>query len=150
MQQGSSSCDFAFVSLGKVQVYRSGTVTELGSNFGDRIRERALEIEKRHAWKSQGAGAAFMGMWAPRVGGDASEMNISITSLARGAQRGEMIYTLETTDICALLALNEAEREEQRLWHSNETRIRDLTRHSTEDRIACAVWGANGTANIGV
>ena len=150
MQQVSSSRDFAFVSLGKLQLSRSGKVTEIASTFGDRIRERLLEIEKRHAWKSQGAGARFMGMWAPRIDTDAANMNIFITSLARGARRGEVIYTLETTDICALLALDEAEQEEQRLWHSDKTRIRDLTRHSTEDRIACAVWDANGTANIGV
>lgn len=142
--------DFAFLSLGKLHLVQAAKVSEITSHFGEKIRERALEMERRHAWKSQGAGARFMGMWSPRAPGSAADMEISITALAPGATKGEMIYTLETTDICGLLHLGGFGEEENRLWHSNETRIRELARHPSEPRIACSVWEPNGTANIGV
>ena len=144
------SRNFAFLTMGRLQVFRDGRLTEVQSRFAEGIRDRALSIERRHAWKKQGAGAQFMGMWAPRMGESAADMEISLTSLARGEERGAFVYTLETADICALLKVNDAGDEEERLWHSNQTRIRDLTRHPAEPRIACAVWEPNGTANIGV
>ncbi len=125
-------------------------VSELTSTFGEKIRERALETERRHAWKSRGAGARFMGMWSPQARGRAADMEISITAITPGAENGEMIYTLETADICGLLHLTGFGAEENRLWHSNETRIRELARHPLEPRIACSVWEPNGTANIGI
>ena len=143
--------NFAFLSLGRLHLVQGGKVSEVTSQFGDRIRERALEMERRHAWKTQGAGARFMGMWAAQApGGSAADMQISITALAPGAEKGEMLYTLETTDICGLLHMKGFGEEENRLWHSNQTRIRELARHPAEPRIACSVWEPDGTANIGV
>ncbi len=141
---------FAFLSLGRLHLSRDAQATEIESKFGDAIRQRALAMEQRHAWKSQGAGARFMGMWAPRMADGAADMTISITSLAPGTVEGELLYTLETPEICGLLQVNGYGDEEKRLWHSNQTRIRDLARHPTEPRMACVVWEPNGTANIGV
>jgi hypothetical protein len=142
--------NFAFLSQGRLHLHREGKPAEIQSRFGDTIRERALASERRHAWKSGGAGSRFMGLWAPRVGESAEDMAISITALAPGNAEGELLYTLETTEICGLLQVNDFGSDEQRLWHSNQTRIRDLARHPSEPRVACAVWEPNGTANIGV
>lgn len=141
---------FAFLSQGRLHLSRDGKPSEVQSRFAEKIRERALAMEQRHAWKSQGAGARFMGLWAPRIGEGAADMTISITSLAPGGAAGELLYSLETPEICGLLQVEGYGSDEKRLWHSNQTRIRDLARHRSEPRVACAVWEPNGTANIGV
>lgn len=141
---------FAFLSQGRLHLQRDGKSRELHSKFAEKIRDRALASEQRHAWKSSGAGARFMGLWAPKLNESAADMSIDITSLAPGATAGELLYTLETTDICGLLHIQDYGEEENRLWHSNQTRIRDPARHPSAPRVACAVWEPNGTANIGV
>jgi hypothetical protein len=145
-----ASPTFAFISLGRIHVYKDSKVTEVPCRFGEKIRQRALEMEQRHEWKRSGEGARFMGMWAPRLSGSAADMPISVNSLAARAGEGEMIFTLETPEICALLRSTSEDAEEQRLWHSNRTRIRDLARHPVSQRIVCSVWDENGTANLGV
>jgi len=141
---------FAFLSQGRLYLRSGQTVKEIKSRFGESIRDRALAMQERNAWKQQGSGARFMGVWAPQVGPNPADMPIDISGVTRGPRAGELIYSLETPEICGLISVEAPTAEEQRLWHSNATRVRDLSRHPTNPRLACSVYHDNGTASIGV
>ena len=141
---------FAFLAGGRLHISNDSKVSELKSQFAQAIRDRALAMQQRHAWKSEGTGAQFMGAWAKPRTMDPAEMPIEISAVAHADTPGSLLYVVETPDICGLLRVENLGLEETRLWHSNDTRIRDLSRHPAEPRLACAVTYPAGTANIGV
>lgn len=140
---------FAFVAQGRLYVQTSRGVREVPSQFGENIRRRETEIQQRNAWKMQGMGARFMGFAGRNAAeADPAEMPIHVTSVAPGTGQEQILYTLETPVICGMLRSERFGEEEHRLWHSNERRIGDLCRHSSEARFACSVRNTNGTASI--
>jgi hypothetical protein len=141
---------FAILSQGRLHLHDAGKLREIKSHFGETIRERAMSIQERHAWKTEGRGAQFTGAWGAAQLDDAAEMPIDVASVAAGANPGELLYVLETPEICGLLRVEDRGESEQRLWHSNRTRIRDLARHPGDPRLACVLNHENGTASIAV
>jgi hypothetical protein len=121
----------------------------LESPFGRAVTERALEIDRRHAWKGQGRGANFMSrglLW----GGDSapSAALVKLSSLSAGRASGELLYSLETAEICGVLCYSVASGLERRLFHSNERRLRQLAASPGQGRIACSLSHDSGSANI--
>jgi hypothetical protein len=141
---------FALLAQGRLYLDGGGSVRELKSHFGERIRERAVAMHERNAWKTSGTGARFMGTWAMRDQEDPAAMPIEVSSVASGSAPGELLYCLETPEICGLLKLEQQGAEENRLWHSNSRRVRDLALHAGSNRIVCAVAHDDGTAGIAV
>src|SRR4051794_20715961 len=140
----------AFVAQGRLYVQTPRGPREVLSQFGASIRDRERSIQERNAWRTQGTGARFMGMrGGAETDGDPSEMPIHVTSVAAGLAEGDLLYTLETPAICGLLRSERLGEDEQRLWHCNERKIGDLSRHPAEPRAACSLRHANGTASIG-
>jgi hypothetical protein len=119
------------------------------SAFGRSLRDRAAEIRNRRAWKTQGFGAQFMGM--NRGGQDSApaDFPISLTSVARGSVAGDMLYSLETSEISGVFAVAE-DGLERRLFHTADFRIRDLTVHPDGTAIAASVTHDGISSNIAV
>jgi hypothetical protein len=141
---------FAFVAQGRLFLGDAdGQMQEITSRFGEGIRERARASRDRHAWKTDGTGARFAGVWGARMQTDPDDIRLDVTSISVGAAPGEMFYTLTAPGLCGMLRLDDFGANEQRLWHSNDTRITDVARHPSAARIACSVRGAD-TAGIGV
>ncbi len=139
----------AFVAQGRLYVQTPRGVREVQSQFGESIRSREMDIQQRNAWKTRGTGASFRGFAAMNaVEIDPSEMPIHVTSVAGGVDH--FLYTLETPVICGLLRAEKLGEDEQRLWHCNERKIGDLSRHPTEPRVACTMRNANHTSSIAV
>ncbi|MFL6589919.1 MAG: hypothetical protein ACJ8M4_07075 [Chthoniobacterales bacterium] len=143
----------AFLSQGKLHLSNGSSGTRMiPSAFGETVRERALRMEQKNAWKTQGSGAQFMngGMaWGAR-GRDPAEMRIEITGLTRGATPSDLIYSLDTDDLAGVFLLRDFGAEEQRLFHSIDRHVCDLNSDPAESRLACAVKHNNGIWNIGV
>lgn len=122
----------------------------LESRFANDLRERAVKAHQRHAWK---AGDVSKFMSGPRLWGNASfdpaAVRVAITSLCRGSANGQMLYSLETDHMCAVLALDNLGEEERRLWHKNDKRVGYLS-VSPAGAVACNVLHPVGTANIAV
>lgn len=143
----------AFLASGRIQILdESGAVRTVESRFAESLRQRAVEIEQRHAWKTQGRGAQFASgglLWGlgEQCG---AEMRARITSLAPGRKPGELLYTLDTDDVGGLFAVAVcgAEPDEQRLFHSNQARVDFPAAAPESDRIACSVRHQHGTANL--
>ena len=90
-----SEYSLAYVAQGKLHLHGDGAEQTLESPFGRSLRDRAAQIHNRHAWKTEGRGAQFMrGMLWPEQGRDPSEFRIAITSISRGLNPGEVMYSL--------------------------------------------------------
>jgi hypothetical protein len=98
---------FAYLEQGKLRLHGDDAAITLESEFGRSLRERAAQIQRRHAWKTQGRGAQFMtGMLWPNQMGDPSAFRIAITSVAHGRNPGEVLYSLETDDVSGIFAVD--------------------------------------------
>jgi hypothetical protein len=145
--------NFAFLAQGKLHVkLGDAPVSEVDSRFGEQVRERALQIQERNAWKTQGTGARFMSggvLWG-RQGRDPAEARVAITGLSAGCNPGELLYSLETSDIGGVFLLRNEAKDEQRLLHTSDFRVRRLAASGGHDRVACVIGQKGGNTCIAV
>jgi hypothetical protein len=141
---------FAYLEQGKLRLHAGGTGVTLESEFGRSLRERAAQIQHRHAWKTQGRGAQFMtGMLWPEQTGDPSGFRIAITSVAQGRNPGELLYSLETNEVSGIFAVD-ANGVEQRLFHTADFRVRHIALSADCSSIAASIFHNLFTSNIAV
>jgi hypothetical protein len=142
----------AWLAQGKVRVKKPGEPPRtIESQFGQSIRDRAVRAQQRHGWKTKGEGEKFLSgamLWG-RASKDPAAVRVSITSLCRGSTNGQMLYSLETDDLCAVLSLENLGEEERRLWNKNDKRLSHLCVGPT-GAVTCSVRHEFGTANIAV
>ncbi len=152
MPSAQMSLTIAWLSQGRIRIKAGDDPPRtVESQFGQKIRERAVQNQQRHSWKAQGEGEKFLAgamLWG-RVAKDPAAIPIMITSLCRGAGAGQMLYSLETDELCAILALESLGEEERRLWNKNDKRLSHLCVSPT-GAVACSVRHQFGTANIAV
>jgi len=138
----------AYLAQGKLHLHRNGAPSVLESPFGRSLRDRAAQIYNRNAWKTQGRSAQYMrGVLWPAQGRDPGEFRIAITSVARGRNPGEVLYSLETDEISGVFAVD-ASGVEQRLFHTADFRVRHLAVDPDGAGIALSVFHQNLTAHI--
>src|SRR5580692_10453839 len=111
----------AFLSRRKLHVRKNGVTRAVESEFERTVRERTASIERRHAWKSQGRGAMFMGAAGAAQGGARSETPVLMTGLTAGVD-GALLYSMETDAVSGFFLLD-AEGRETRLFHTADFRI---------------------------
>jgi hypothetical protein len=80
---------------------------------------------------------------------DPSEIPIVMTSVARGINPGEMLYTLETDEISGVFT-RDAGGIETRLFHTADFRVRHLDAHPAGAEVAASIYHRNGMANLAV
>jgi len=139
----------AYLSQSKLHLCGGATGT-IDSEFGRSLRDRAAQIHNRHAWKMQGRGAQFMSgaFWGMPVR-DPGEFRVAITSVARGRAPGELLYSLETDSISGIFAVDAA-GVEQRLFHTNDFRVRYMALSPDGASIAASIMHTDFTSNIAV
>src|SRR5262249_47814387 len=117
---------------------------------GKEVRDRALQLQHRHAWKTQGSGARFMSggvLWGVQDR-DPGLMRIAITGFSRGRQSGEWLYALETDEVSGLFALKDFGQTEQRLFHGSDCRIANPSARADQDLVVCSVLHPQLVANL--
>jgi hypothetical protein len=125
-------------------------VRTIESAYAASIREKAIRSQQKHSWKSgSGELSPFSGpaLWGKAAVG--SDVPLAITSICGGRTPGELIYSLESGSLCALLQMP-SELEELRLWNDNRTRIRHISVSREAGHMVFSVLHENGTANIGL
>ncbi len=140
----------ACISQGQLSLEGNGGGQILESPFGRSLRDRAVQIYNRHAWKMQGSGGQSLTRalrTAPER--DPSDFRIAITSVTRGSHPGELLYTLETDEISGVFA-RDAEGVEKRLFHTADFRVRHLDVRPDGAEIAVSVAYRNGMENLAV
>ncbi|HLK18107.1 MAG TPA: hypothetical protein VKT81_04090 [Bryobacteraceae bacterium] len=140
--------DLAYLAQGKLHLRGDHGSRTVESAFGRSLRERAAQIQNRHAWKTQGRGAQFMRgtLWAEQ-GRDPGEFRIAITSIASGRESGELIYSLETDDVSGIFRVD-ADGVEQRLFHTADFRVRHIALDLCGENIAASIFRNNFTSNL--
>jgi hypothetical protein len=145
--------DVAYLTQGQLRLKpATAPARTIDSQFGQSIRQRAVEINRRHAWKEQGRGAQFMraGVLWGRGDDEAGALPLTITGLSAGARPGELLYALETPEIAGVFLLKESARVEQRLLHTSDYRVGQLHAHPITGRIAFVLRDRGGTSNIAI
>jgi len=123
------------------------------SPFAESVRAREASLVQRNAWKTQGPGARFLagGLMAGNEEATGGTAYAAITGLSRGRTPGEVLYSLETTAVTGLFALDTgAMAEERRLFHGNQQRVQFPSTQPGGDLIACSVRRDALRAHIGV
>jgi hypothetical protein len=138
----------AYLAQGKLHLSGDGAPATIESSFGRSLRERAIQIHNRHAWKTQGRSAQFMrGMLWPAQEFDPTEFRIAITSVARGREPRELFYSLETDEISGIFAVDSA-GVERRIFHTADFRVRHLALASDGTTMALSVVHNPMIANL--
>ena len=148
------SHSFAYLSQGQLHL-RLGDepVRVVDSKFGESVRHRAVQIQTRNAWKTQGAGAQFMSggmLWGRGAERDPLEMRMAITGISSGCKPGELFYSLSTDDIGGVFLLRDRASDELRLLHTADFRVRRLAAGRDQQSLACVIQRKGGQSCIAV
>jgi hypothetical protein len=138
----------AFLSNRKLHVRKNGATQLIESEFERTVRERAASIERRHAWKTQGRGAMFMGgVWAAQQHSK-SEVPVLLTGLTAGTD-GALLYSMETDAVSGIFLLDAA-GVETRLFHTADFRVRHAALHPEGAMLAVTASHKDMHSNIAV
>lgn len=138
----------AFLSNRKLHVRKNGRTRQIESEFERTVRERAASIERRHAWKTQGRGAMFMGGAFAQQPGSRSEVPVLLTGLTGGLD-GALLYSMETDAVSGIFLLD-AKDVETRLFHTADFRIRHAALHPDGAMLAVTAFHKDMQSNIAV
>jgi hypothetical protein len=128
----------AFLSKRKLHVRKNGVTQIVESEFERTVRERAASIERRHAWKTQGRGAMFMGgLWAGQTNAW-NDVPVLLTGLTAGHD-GALLYSMETDAVSGIFLLDAA-GVETRLFHTADLRIRHAALHPEGAMLAATAF----------
>lgn len=142
----------AYISEGRLRLKAEDAESRtIESRYGETIKERVLKGRERHAWKNRERSNAFLygdALWGG-VAHDLNSVPINITSICRGQQPGQFLYSLQSESLCGILKVENHGEEEKRLWNKNDQRIRFLDL-SDDGYLACSLENKLGTADIGI
>src|SRR5262249_40426069 len=139
-----------YIAQGKINLKEPGKPSRLiESKFGQSLIDRASQAHNRNAWKTQGTGAKFMSgriLWAEQDP-SAPIVPVAVTGISRGTHDGELLYSLASDEVTGVFALRNGAADEQRLFHTADFRVSQLSANRSEDRVACVVQH-QGVSNI--
>ncbi|HVO12992.1 MAG TPA: hypothetical protein VMX54_19790 [Vicinamibacteria bacterium] len=130
----------------------AGPARAFESPFAGEMRERAHQIHRRHAWKTEGRGAMFMSrglLWGPSAA-DPETLQVAVTCVSRAHRSGEVLYALTAERRTAVCRLRVEDGVERRLLHGSELRLDELIAAPGREEIACTVVHGDGTSSLAV
>lgn len=133
----------AFLSKGKIHLRQNGVTQALDSEFERTVRERIASIDRRHSWKTQGRGAAFMGGAWPAQADAAKQAPVLVTGLTTGPDRG-LLYSMETDAVSGIF-LRDLAGGETRLFHTADFRIRHAATNADRTMLAATAFHKDNT-----
>jgi hypothetical protein len=150
--QDSPLMEIAYVSQGTLYLKNGdGSARRLESKFARELKQRALEIHQKHAWKGEGRAGYFSGqaLWGVNTE-DPLAINVSVTGLSRGCTSDELFYTMVIGNIAGVFKLNKEAGAEMRLLHTAEYRLQGVAARHGAGQIACVVSYKSGLAHIAI
>ncbi len=139
---------FAFLATGKLYIAdpdRKSEVVE--SRFAQKAIETAQEIHQKKEWRMNSMFGGQMPM------GNSHEFDpLRYHVLQKGVCAGErenlLLYLLETEASGGLFSYDLESQEEQRVFHFQDFRASDLSRHDSLGWLTCSLTMKDQTANI--
>lgn len=139
----------AYLSHGKMYLLVPGGPPRLlESRFGEQIRDRAVRLVEKNAWKTEGFGARFQGRRPQVADPELLVGPVVVTSIGAGGAPGRILYALRSGDICGLFAVEGD--DEKRLFHGATEGVSTPVAHPSADFIACTVHKKGQVSNIAV
>ncbi len=134
----------AYIAQGDIGIIRAGKASPLPSQRLKQYERTLRALEEKHAWKTEGAGAQFMGKHNPYAG--MSEQTGLVTALA--AYDGDLIYATVTGESGGLFRKNpeDAAAQEGLLYSGTAFEINDL--HAKGGIIAASLGQRRGERHI--
>ena len=142
----------AFLAHGELFVLDGGAPRKIESKFADQYRARVRSLQRRQAWKEEGAGARFMRGGGAALWGDDAALESIPVAYTGVARRGPstLLYTISTGVVGGLLELDLESGEEKRIFHSADKRIEQIATSRDHDVIACTVRSKGGLSAVAV
>ena len=152
MSENPARSTIAYLAQGNLRIKAGAAAARtVDSAYGNSLREKEVRAQQKNSWKSAGAQGSFFS--GPALWGKAGmqqDVPLAITSVCGGKAAGELVYSLESGSLCALLEATSPGEEERRVWNDNRTRIRHLNVSRQTGDLVFSVLHENGTANIGL
>jgi hypothetical protein len=147
----ATTTSFAFLAQGQLYVKAGASEAQLyKSRFAGEVKDRALQIQRRHDWKNEGRGAQFMrggALWGAGLD-DPAAMRIAITSISAGTGEGQILFSLEAGAVTGILALRPADGTEVRLRHGNDLAVSHIAGSPAGGGIVGSLRRQGNVANI--
>ena len=130
---------FAYLSQGKLYL-KSGEAPEVlyESPFVRGIRDRAIELHRRHSWKSGGSGERMIpraALWGANAS-DPALVQIHFNSIAAQGGAAGFVYSVFSREISGVLAHQEGTGSELRLLHTADFQVTHVSSQAGTGRIA--------------
>lgn len=143
----------AYIAEGKLYTQKTDEQAKLvDSLFVQTILDRVEKNRSRNDWKSQGMAWSFgsRGGGNPfgMAGAPAEVRRIRFSGVAGGAGAKELLYAIDTDFAGGLFHHDLADASERRLFHRNQFRAADLSRHTKDGTLAFTVQQSDGTSHI--
>jgi hypothetical protein len=143
----------AYVAGGKIHVQVDDSPPRVfESTFGEEVAARAKSIERRRAWKSEGRSGAFLGggaLWGAMDEATAT-MPAIVTGIARGRHPRELVYTLTTSAVTGMFALDIDTGVETRVIHGTEHKFGDVAVCREPTAFVSTTRHKNGSVSLAV
>lgn len=141
---------FAYVAEGKLYSQLPGEPAKaVDSVFVQTILDRVESSRSKNEWKSEGMAwnVTRMGRGGMPAGPAAETRRIRFSGVTAADAR-EMVYAIDTDYVCGLFHYDLTNGYERRLFHRNQFRATDLSRHPVDGTLAFTVQSPDGTAHI--
>jgi len=138
---------FAYLSDGKLYLKNGDSPAVLyESPFARGIRDRAVELQRRHSWKTGGSGERLIpraALWGANAG-DAALVRIDFNSVcAQGATPG-FVYSIRSREISGVLAHQEESGAEFRLLHTSDYRVSHISSNPVTGKLVMSIQHIQG------
>ena len=146
----------AYLAEGKLYMKRGVAAPRLiDSPFVQQMLDRIQRSRERHDWKNQGmawqvGAGGFGGFMGGRAMMPAEVRRVRFSGLTRGNKPGELLYALDTDHVGGLFVYDTSAQSERRLYHRNQFRAANLSRHPKDETLAVSLRGDDGSAHIAV
>ncbi|NJM47598.1 MAG: hypothetical protein HC860_16705 [Alkalinema sp. RU_4_3] len=136
----------AYLANGQLHLKSGDSAAQpVESEFGESLRNSRRQIQRRNAWKKNPL--AQMVFQEAESNDLETKQPITLTGICNGVA-GQLFYALSTVGMGGILALDVDRQKENRLFHSADFSVHDLSYLAEQDLLACSLRHPSGEANI--
>lgn len=140
----------AYTSRGKLfHLSENSHPEQVQSPFGQKIIDQTVRLHQKEEWKTKGEDSPFGGsvLWGASKY-NADTVKVDITAVTRCPDDNKLYYILESDSAGGLFVYDYDRDEENRLFHKEKFRARDLDINRKTGEFICSQQFPNGTSNI--
>ncbi|KPU45703.1 hypothetical protein OXPF_09360 [Oxobacter pfennigii] len=136
----------------KIGFCDNSSVTYYESEYFKKYNKNLKDIKQRSAWKTEGSGAAFMGVSNPYTRLDEGKITGQIHGVTFIEDGAKIIYSISVNEFSGLFikSLNDAASEEGHIIHDTKIKFFNMDYNKNTDKIAISVGSSVTDTDIAV